>query len=526
MRKTAVFAGLGLISILASSCARAPVEFRRVMSVKEGASAEHSLHDLLHRAVKGQGTPDGAHALARFVEVWKKNKGSPSGSISPAAEDVQLPRYQVTFLSRGVGAYPLSYFDEVSPASDYEVKKLKHHRREGVGAPLVAWRENQHQQALEKYFPPEGITRPLTALATVSPVRNGAQDVKVELLCPLANTTVVHEGRRQPVAADFSVPWAALLSRTGELHQSRISDMLSRMPKRQPQLYLMEPYDPQKEPLIMIHGLLSTPLAWSEMSNGLWADNAVRERYQIWHYLYNTSAPALYSARLLRNQLKELRALLDPEGKHPASRKTTLLTHSMGGLVGKTFIVKPGDAFWKAAFTVPHESLKLTPNERAELEDAFEWQPDPTVHRVIFVAVPHLGSSFADNLIGRLGRLSTAPPRAFQSFYERISVSNPGVFTPEYAALGQGRLDSVSSLSPTQPTLRILAKLPVSRSVMIHSIIGNRGKSGPIKMSSDGIVPYSSSHIESADSELIVPAGHGAFRHPEAMAEIVRILKL
>ena len=145
---------------------------------------------------------------------------------------------------------------------------------------------------------------------------------------------------------------------------------------------------------------------------------------------------------------------------------------------------------------------------------------------VIFVAVPHLGSSFADNLIGRLGRLSTAPPRAFQSFYERISVSNPGVFTPEYEALGQGRLDSVSSLSPTQPTLRILAKLPVSQSVKVHSIIGNRGKHGPVENSSDGIVPYSSSHIEGADSELIVPAGHGAFRHPAAMAEIVRILKL
>ncbi len=57
-------------------------------------------------------------------------------------------------------------------------------------------------------------------------------------------------------------------------------------------------------------------------------------------------------------------------------------------------------------------------------------------------------------------------------------------------------------------------------------MIGNRGKRGPVENGGDGIVPYSSSDIESADSELIVPAGHGAFRHPEAMAEIVRILKL
>jgi pimeloyl-ACP methyl ester carboxylesterase len=526
MKSAARFLLSGLVLILVISCARAPVEFRRVVNQKANSPSAHSLHHLLSHAIAAEGTFDGDRALARFIEEWKKEQGSPTGLISPGVEEAGRPSYQVTFESRGVGAYPLSYFDEVSPAVDYEVKKLKHHRRAGIGAPLVAWRENQHQQALEAYFPPEGITRPLTALATAGPIKNGTQKVKVELLCPLVNSTVVHQGRRQPVAADFTVPWAALLSRTGELNQSRISDMLSRMPKRKPQLYLMEPYDPQKEPLIMIHGLLSTPLAWSEMSNGLWADDAIRERYQIWHYLYNTSAPALYSARLLRNQLKELRMLLDPEGKHPASRKTTLLTHSMGGLVGKTFIVEPGDAFWNAAFTVPHESLKLNPKERAELEDAFEWKPDPTVHRVIFVAVPHLGSSFADNFIGRIGRFSTAPPRSFQNFYERISASNPNVFTPEYAALGQGKLDSVSSLSPTQPTLRILAKLPVSPSVKVHSIIGNRGKPGPVENSSDGIVPYSSSHIEDADSELIVPAGHGAFRHPEAMAEIVRILKL
>jgi pimeloyl-ACP methyl ester carboxylesterase len=515
-----------LLLSLANSCARAPVEFRRVVDAKSDSPSAHSLHHLLSHAIGDPGTPEGKHALALFVEEWKKEQGSPAGLISPGVGDAGRPRYQVTFESRGVGAYPLSYFDEVSPASDYEVKRLKHHKRAGIGAPLVAWRENQHQQPLEKYFPPEGITRPLTALATAGPMKNGTQQVKVELLCPLVNSTVLHQGLRQPVAADFTVPWAALLSRTGELNQSRISDMLRRMPKRKPQLYLMEPYDPQKEPLIMIHGLLSTPLAWNEMSNGLWADDAVRQRYQIWHYLYNTSAPALYSARLLRNQLEELRELLDPEGRHPASRKTTLLTHSMGGLVGKTFIVKPGDAFWKAAFTVRHESLKLNPKERAELEDAFEWQPDPTVHRVIFVAVPHLGSSFADNFIGRIGRFSTAPPRSFQDFYERISASNPNVFTPEYAALGQGKLDSVSSLSPSQPTLRILAKLPVSPGVKVHSIIGNRGKPGPLEKSSDGVVPYTSSHLDFADSELIVPAGHGAFRHPDAMAEIARILKL
>ena len=183
----------------------------------------------------------------------------------------------------------------------------------------------------------------------------------------------------------------------------------------------MEPYDPKREPLIMIHGLLSTPLAWAETSNNLWADDVIRQRYQIWHYHYNTSAPALYSARILRSQIKELRTILDPDGNDPASRRTTLLTHSMGGLVGKALVVRPGNVFWNAALKVPHETLNLSNEDQASLHDAFEWEPERSVHRIIFVAVPHRGSNFADNWVGRIGTWITAPPVGFQTFYERIS---------------------------------------------------------------------------------------------------------
>jgi hypothetical protein len=228
----------------------------------------------------------------------------------------------------------------------------------------------------------------------------------------------------------------------------------------------------------------------------------------------------------LRVQLRELRRMLDPEGDDPAMQRTTLVTHSMGGLVGKALAVRPGDAFWTAALRVPHQSLKLSADDRAMLEEAFEWEPDTTIRRILFIAVPHRGSALADRFAGRIGSWITAPPHPFRTFYERVSKDNPGVFTPPYEALGRGRLDSVSSLSPYQPTLAILAKLPYARPVEIHSIIGNRGRPGPVEASSDGIVPYSSSHLDGVESETIVPAGHSAMRHPQTVEEIKRILKL
>ncbi len=509
------------LALLLTGCAIAPAKVKRSSKADGGGD----LHALLTQALVAPESEEGRQSLGRFIERWKSEGRGESGDVSSTVVS-ESGVYRVSFQGTPWGEYPIGYFDEISPAADFEVTKLKHHQRAGVGVPMTALRENRHQQPLERFYPPEAITRPLTAFAKFGKTHEHIRDVRIQLLCPLVNPSIDTPQGRQPLAADFSVPWAALLARSGKLNQLRVLDMLSRMPKRQPQLYLMEPYDPKKEPLIMIHGLVSTPLVWAELSNDLWADDAIRQRYQIWHYLYNTSAPALYSTRLLRTQLRELRQLLDPEGDDPAMQKTTLLTHSMGGLVGKALAMKPGDAFWKAAFNVPQETLKLTPPDRAMLNDAFEWQPDRAIHRIIFIAVPHRGSAFADNTLGRIGSWLTKPPSDFQAFYDRISKANPGVFTPAYDELGRGVLDSVHSLSPMQPTLHILARLPFAQPVKVHSIIGNRGKPGPLEQSSDGIVPYTSSHLDGVVSEKIVPAGHGAFRDPQAVTEITRLLKL
>ena len=131
------------------------------------------------------------------------------------------------------------------------------------------------------------------------------------------------------------------------------------------------------------------------------------------------------------------------------------------------------------------------------LNEAFAWEPDRSIRRIIFIAVPHRGSDFADN---------------------------PGSFAADYVTLGSDRLDSVHLLSPHQPTLRILDALPFPPAVQIHSTIGNRGKAGPLEHSSDGVMPYHSSHIHGVVSEKIVPAGHSCVSHHHTMTKIRQIL--
>ena len=51
--------------------------------------------------------------------------------------------------------------------------------------------------------------------------------------------------------------------------------------------------------------------------------------------------------------------------------------------------------------------------------------------------------------------------------------------------------------------------------------------SGPLGPDSkDGVVPYWSSHMDGAESELIVPSGHSAHQNALAIEEVDRILKL
>jgi hypothetical protein len=91
--------------------------------------------------------------------------------------------------------------------------------------------------------------------------------------------------------------------------------------------------------------------------------------------------------------------------------------------------------------------------------------------------------------------------------------------------INNGRLpNSVSNLAPNAPYLQVLNKEPIL--TPYHSIIGNRGKPGPLADSSDGVVPYWSSHLDGAKSECIVPGPHGACQLPQTITELDRILRL
>ncbi len=78
---------------------------------------------------------------------------------------------------------------------------------------------------------------------------------------------------------------------------------------------------------------------------------------------------------------------------------------------------------------------------------------------------------------------------------------------------------------PSSRGFKGLNKPPLPKGITFHSIMGDKGDDDTPD-SSDGVVPYWSSHVTPVASELIVPSNHSVPSNIKAADEIRRILFL
>ncbi|MBO5792213.1 MAG: alpha/beta hydrolase, partial [Lentisphaeria bacterium] len=135
--------------------------------------------------------------------------------------------------------------------------------------------------------------------------------------------------------------------------------------------------------------------------------------------------------------------------------------------------------------------------------------------------VPHRGSEVASTWFGRAGAALIRLPA---DLVKRNLQIIAGVIRMEKLADALKRTGTgIHNLRPDDVMLNFLNTLEISARVPCHSIIGNL-KSQGTPGGSDGIVPYSSSHLDGAVSELVVKSGHSVQRNVLAIQEVRRIL--
>lgn len=406
---------------------------------------------------------------------------------------------------------------ELIPADELEVRGkfvVPRVTREGAGAALIAIRTTQAPEIRQRFLPPRIYTA-VTAVAHFT-----GRKCEIEFVNPLANETINVAGRTVTSEADFTAPLALGLAREQPQKFSVAATLDPEKFADKTGLIQVEPYDPDKIPVLLVHGLQSTPVSWTPMVNAFWADPAVRRNYQVWVFAYPSGYPVPYSAMLLRRQLELLDKL------YPNHRPIVLVGHSMGGILVRLMISDSGgDKLWRYFFGKPPAETDLSPPSKALLKEALIFKPRRDVARVIFISTPHRGSMIAQGPIGRLASSLIHKPFRFAAMSKEVFGAVTVQRTnPEVMKLNR-MPTSIDTLSPNDAFVKAMNELPMAKGVPYDSIMGDRGR-GDTPKSSDGVVPYWSSHLEGAASEKIVPSGHGANQNRETIADVVTILKV
>lgn len=353
--------------------------------------------------------------------------------------------------------------------------------------------------------------RNLTAI-----VRFQGSEAILELIDPYQVESVSLGGRSLPLAADYT---AAVMLALAEARIDRLGLVRLFNPSRYnatANLNFAQPYDPARIPVLMVHGLQSSPATFAPMFSQLMQDSEIRRNYQFWVFSYPSGYPYPYTASLLRRELDSVKS------RYPDSKNMVIIGHSMGGLLSRLMVTDAGEDLWLKAFGRPPSEVPFGGNSRDILLNALVFTAREEISRAIFIAAPHRGSELASSWIGSTAaRLVRIPALIADTRDLALSAASADVS----GLLMRNAPNSIGTLSPRNPFVLEVDKLPIVPSVPYHSIIGDRGK-GNTPDSSDGVVAYWSSHLEGAASEKIIPSNHTAHQHPDGIAEVRRILLL
>ncbi len=415
--------------------------------------------------------------------------------------------YHLRLEPRSNAVWAPNYFTSFMEADEVKEKLIRNANiQQGVGGALVGVRIVNPP---EKFAPARGITAPVTATLDFH-----ATNATLALRRPRKQPMASIEGKTRSLAANFSAPISyyqppgnlLLIGLMAGLRSSRYIDKTG--------LYFLQPYDPERIPLVFVHGLFSTPFNWEQTINGLQADPEIRKHYQFWVFAYPTGNPILYSALRLREELARVDKL------YPNHRPYVVVGHSMGGMLTRMQVITVTRQMWEKALGETAKGIFRENSSDSLIVRATTFQANPRIKRIVFICTPHRGSTMASSGLGRFGTSLIALP------FNIATIMKDALTHAELVQLtgSSKRLpNSITGLKPSNPAIPVVNSAPIT--VPYHSIIGDRGK-GDSPNSTDGVVPYWSSHLDGAQSECIVPGPHGACELPQTIAELDRILRL
>lgn len=424
-------------------------------------------------------------------------------------------------------------FEEFVLASEFQAIKSHHQEvaHSGLGVSLVAIRPNTGK-GQDNYYPPEGIFRSVTVS-----LKQLKFTKELQIQLTLQGHLMQEAAELKFVSGSYPLLYEAASSYLWLMQQAKLADLElpglfnAELADNKLGIYSVTPLQTNKQPLLMIHGLNSSPLIWYELTMAVLQDEELKQRYQIWHAFYPSGPPPFYNSMRLRKKLDELQAMLKARGGSNQLDEIVVVGHSMGGVISKTMVQTTDYLLWDLSFTERPEQLGYAKQELDNIKDIFIFDARPYIDKVVFIDTPHGGSETSESVVAKVASWFINLPKNFtllmSNFILKLGADKITLPMREYLN-GGGGPHSVQVLSPRHPLLQGLNKLEYQRPV--YSIVGS---DGPLSCQdekscsqiSDGVVPFFSAHQSKAVQEIIVPSNHNSYQSPPALEFLLQVLR-
>ena len=413
------------------------------------------------------------------------------------------------FGSDFVAVFPST--DSSSQENKYILNPLTHDYPKGINP-------NIHKA---RYLAATIIAQPKKSNATIEDVLTNP-NFEIKVYDPYSVEKVEIAGKPYSLAANFSAPYGLWLAENN-LGAAAYLTLIDRdQHLAMPHLYMLEPYNPNKKIIVLVHGLASSPEAWIAVTNDIMGDAILREHYQVWQIFYSTNMPILESRFQIYALLKQAFGSLNP--KDAAAQDAVLIGHSMGGIISR-LLVSDADIS-KQALELMNNRQQTRLRKHPVIGERLKMKPIENFDRAIFLAAPHRGTDYADRWFTLAARKIIKLPATFLTTLADTLTSDDVDLKDFVKTLTNDVIQNgPSDLSKKSKFMELTASIPPEKGLVFHSIMGNITKSDDPNVITDGIVPYKSAHLDGAVSEKIFTGGHSIQETPEAVLELRRILR-